>query len=122
MEFSIFNLQDKDTHQLHAVVDAAGVTLDQFYGWILRKRFAARQENRKITKIQEGRLYQGYSPAIKAELGHKLDRAIATHDACSTILDTMGFVPPERVTLTKATIEEMFQAAISEEQSAQIES
>lgn len=116
MQLNVLNIQDKTTHQLHELVNAAGTTIHSFYSWVHRTRSAARSMARKITKIEGSNAYQSYAQPVKLELRSKREMATATFDACEVILATFGYTPTPHVLLTKDKIEELFLAAIQEEE------
>lgn len=115
MRLNVLNLVDKNSNQLIDSVNAAGTNIHMFCAWVHKTRFNARSMAQKIGRIIEGPLHAGYSSAMKAELRNKLELERATVDACDTILSTLSYTPPERVRLTKQSIEDMFVAACNEE-------
>lgn len=121
MQFSVLNLQDKTTDQLHSLIDAAGSTVHNFYSWVHRTRFVARTDVKKIKKIEDSIAYTDYSPAVKLELRNKRELASATFDACELIMGTLRYTPTERVHLTRDKIEQMFADACEEEEKAAFE-
>jgi hypothetical protein len=119
VRLNVLNLVDKNTNQLHDVISAAGTNIHLFCSWVHRTRFNSRSTAQKIGRIIEGPLHAGYSSAIKAELRNKLELERATVDSCDAILATLNYTPPERVHLTKQSIEDMFMESIREEERAQ---
>ena len=116
MRLNVLNLVDKNTNQLHDVVNAVGTNIHLFCSWVHTTRYNARDTVRKLGRIINGPLHANYSPAIKAELRNKHDILIATIDSCDAILATLSYTPPERVRLTKESIENMFLESIREEE------
>ena len=116
MQFSVLNLQDKTTDQLHSLIDAAGSTVHNFYSWVHRTRFVARSDAKKITKIEGSIAYADYSAAVKLELRNKRELATATFDACELIMSTLRYTPTERAHLTRDKIEQMFVDACNEDE------
>jgi hypothetical protein len=121
VQLSILNLQDKTVDQLHALIDAAGTTVHNFYSWVHRTRFVARTDVKKIKKIEGSSAYSSYAPAVKLELKNKRELATATFDACELIMSTLRYTPTERVFLTRDTIEQMFADACNEEEKTAFE-
>jgi hypothetical protein len=121
MQLSVLNLENKTIDQLHALIDAAGTTVHNFYSWVHRTRFVARTDVKKIKKIEGSTAYSSYAPAIKLELHNKRELASATFDACELIMSTLRYTPIERVHLTRDTIEQMFADACKEEEVAAFE-
>lgn len=117
MKLNVFSICDKTTHQLHSIVEATGQRPEQFFGWINRKRFNAKSLVRKITTIQNSRAHDGYERHVKDDLLTQREYAKGIVDACDQILETMGYTPPtHHRPATKDKIEEMFAAAIREEE------
>lgn len=118
MKLNVLNLVDKNTNQLHDLVQAAGTNIHSFYSWVHRTRSAARSLARKITRIEGSNAYQSYAQPIKLELRNRREMALATFDACELILTNLGYTPTEYARLTKDKIEDMFMTAIREEEQA----
>ena len=121
MQLSVLNLENKTIDQLHALIEAAGSTIHNFYSWVHRTQFVARTDVKKIKKIEESIAYADYSPAVKLELRNKRELATATFDACELIMETLRYTPTERVYLTRDKIEQMFIDACNEEEKTAFE-
>jgi hypothetical protein len=108
MQFNVLNLENKTAEQLNELINAAGTTVPNFYRWVHKTRATARNTFKKIQKIESSILYADYSPAIKLALRDKRQLAVAKFDACELIMTELNYTPPQRVFLTKDSIEQMF--------------
>ena len=115
MKLNVLNLQDKNNQQLTDLINASGGTVNSFYNWVHKTRATARSMIKKIQKIEDGAFYASYSPEVKLELRNKKKLAVTSFDACELIMSTLGYVPPQRVFLTKDSIEQMFADACKAE-------